>query len=95
MNTNALKKFAQAARLQLLQQVAAKLDYVLSSDTAELRERAAQVQALRRALESTTREQLVEKVAYTWFNRLMALRFMDANDYQPGGLRVVSPRDGY
>jgi len=34
-------------------------------------------------------------VAYTWFNRLMALRFMDANDYQPIGIRVVTPKDGH
>ena len=37
MNTNQLKKFAQGARLKLLEQVAAKLDYVLTHDTAELR----------------------------------------------------------
>ena len=40
-------------------------------------------------------EQVIEKVAYTWFNRLMALRFMDANDYQPIGIRVLTPKEGY
>ena len=41
------------------------------------------------------KEQVIDKVAYTWFNRLMALRFMDANDYQPIGLRVITPKEGY
>ncbi|RYZ80469.1 MAG: BREX-1 system adenine-specific DNA-methyltransferase PglX, partial [Proteobacteria bacterium] len=31
----------------------------------------------------------------TWFNRFMALRFMDVNDYQPFGIRVLTPKDGY
>jgi len=71
------------------------LEFVLTSDSAELREKTGQLKALREELNKTTREQLVEKVAYTWFNRLMALRFMDANDYQPLGIRIVSPKDGY
>ena len=37
MNTNALKKFAQDARRKLLEQVGAKLEYVLNTDTPELR----------------------------------------------------------
>ena len=39
MNTNQLKKFAQEARRKLIDQVSAKLNYVLTSDTAELREK--------------------------------------------------------
>lgn len=95
MNTNNIKRFAQDARKKLIEQVGAKLSYVLSADTVELREQAEQVQQLRQELNHTTKEQLVEKVAYTWFNRLMALRFMDANDYQPIGIRVITPKDGY
>jgi hypothetical protein len=34
---------------------------------------------------------VIEKVAYTWFNRLVALRFMDANGYQPIGMSVLTP----
>lgn len=94
MNTNHLKKFAQSARRKLLSQVAAKLNYVLTQDTAELREQAAAIKNLKVELERIGEEQLVEKVSYIWFNRLMALRFMDANDYQPGGIRIVSARDG-
>lgn len=33
---------------------------------------------------------IVEEVAYTWFNRLVAIRFMEVNDYLPGRVRVLS-----
>ena len=101
MNTNQLKKFAQQARHKLMEQVASKLDFVLNNDTAELREKAEQVSKLKKELDFTSKKLttkskklLIEKVAYIWFNRLMALRFMDANDYQPDGIRVVTPKDG-
>lgn len=35
-------------------------------------------------------EQVVEEVAYTWFNRFIALRFMEVNEYLPTGVRVLS-----
>ena len=35
-------------------------------------------------------EQVVEEVAYTWFNRLIAIRFMEVNDYLPHHTRVLS-----
>lgn len=35
-------------------------------------------------------ENVVEEVAYTWFNRLIAIRFMEVNDYLPSGIRVLS-----
>lgn len=35
-------------------------------------------------------ENVVEEVAYTWFNRLVAIRFMEVNDYLPSGVRVLS-----
>lgn len=95
MNTNALKKFAQEARRKLLEQVGAKLEYVLHTDTPELREKADQVQKLREAIQKTSKEQIIDKVTYTWFNRFMALRFMDANDYQPIGIRVLTPKYGF
>ena len=39
MNTSHLKKFAQEARRKLLEQVGAKLNFVLTTDSAELREK--------------------------------------------------------
>ena len=35
-------------------------------------------------------ENVIEEVAYTWFNRLIAIRFMEVNDYLPSGIRVLS-----
>lgn len=35
-------------------------------------------------------ENVIEEVAYTWFNRLIAIRFMEINDYLPSGVRVLS-----
>lgn len=35
-------------------------------------------------------EYVVEEVAYTWFNRLIAIRFMEVNSYLPSGVRVLS-----
>ncbi|URZ01941.1 BREX-1 system adenine-specific DNA-methyltransferase PglX [Clostridium felsineum] len=35
-------------------------------------------------------EQVMEEVAYTWFNRFMGLRYMEVNDYLPTGIRVLS-----
>ncbi len=95
MNTNNLKKFAQEARRKLITQVGARLEFVLTTDSAQLREKTEQLKRLREELNRTSREQLIEKVAYTWFNRFMALRFMDANDYQPLGIRIITPKEGY
>ncbi|GGJ91375.1 class I SAM-dependent DNA methyltransferase [Lentibacillus kapialis] len=35
-------------------------------------------------------DQVIEEVAYTWFNRFIALRFMEVNDYLPTGIRIFS-----
>ena len=35
-------------------------------------------------------QNVIEEVAYTWFNRLIAIRFMEINDYLPSRLRVLS-----
>ncbi len=95
MNTNKLKKFAQEARRKLMEQVGARLEMVFRTDSAEIREKAGQIKKLQEAINDIGKVQLIDKVAYTWFNRLMALRFMDANDYQPIGLRVITPKAGY
>ena len=95
MNTSALKNFAQGARTKLISQVGAKLEYVLTSDSAELREKSDQIKKLQEAIDNTSKEHIIDKVSYTWFNRLMALRYMDANNYQPIGIRVVTPKEGY
>lgn len=39
-------------------------------------------------------ENVMEEVAYTWFNRLIAIRFMEVNDYLPSHVRVLSSDSG-
>jgi len=39
---------------------------------------------------ATAFNDLVEEVAYTWFNRIIAIRFMEVNDYLPSQIRVLS-----
>ena len=34
--------------------------------------------------------EFVEEIAYTWFNRIIAIRFMEVNDYIPDGIRILS-----
>lgn len=92
MDTNALKKFAQAARTQLIDQVAGKLAVVLDPASAARREHPEAMKALDGAIADQGKAQVIEQVAYTWFNRFAALRFMDANGYTLP--RVVSPADG-
>ena len=92
MNTTQLKRFAQDARIKLLEQVAAKLKFVNDADTSELRGKTDTLNKLKREINKHGEEALIDKVAYTWFNRLVALRYMDANEYQPIGISVVSPR---
>ena len=94
MNTNRLKKFAQETRKKLLEQVSAKVDYVITADSAELREKAALVATIKDEIRTQGKQQLVDKVAYTWFNRFVALRYMDVNDYQPLDIKIVSALPG-
>lgn len=42
----------------------------------------------------TAYETMIEEIAYTWFNRLIAIRFMEVNDYLPSGVRVLSSESG-
>jgi len=42
----------------------------------------------------TAYQYVIEEVAYTWFNRLIAIRFMEVNDYLPAHIRVLSSESG-
>ena len=90
MNTSALKTFTPAVRRQLMEAVTRKLDFALSAKTPDfLTTYASQIAALRK-LEQADRTGLIERVAYTWFNRLAALRFMDARGWHPFRARVLT-----
>ena len=107
MNDNAIKNFATWARRELLSEVSKKCSFWGISDgdcpaasadsiggrvltSLEKRQRA---DLLKKASE-TGLEQLVETAAYTWFNRLLAIRFMEINDRLPSHVRVLSGDNG-
>lgn len=92
MDNNKLKIFAQETRLKLINLVSAQLQLVLNTDSAELRGREKDVKQLRAKVSKDGVDSVVEEMAYTWFNRVMALRFMDANGYNRP--MVVTPAEG-
>ena len=107
MDKNAIKKYAIWARRELIDRVtkraavfgvskddlgdpnADSVNGHLLSD-AEKRQR----QALIRRIEEKGYEQVMEEVAYTWFNRFAALRFMEVNGYLPTHIRVFTDDEG-
>ena len=91
-NTSALKTFAQETRKKLISLISTKMDFILTQDTAELRGFESQIAKLKSAIAEKGKVLVVEEVAYTWFNRVMALRYMDANGYTD--LKVVTPGMG-
>ena len=92
MDTSKLKKFAQFARRRLMEQVSAQLKRVLAQDSAARRESGEAVLKLEEQIKAHDQEWVIERVAYTWFNRFCALRFMDVNRYTRIG--VGSPAEG-
>jgi hypothetical protein len=91
VNTAALKTFAPAMRRQLLEAVGRKLDLLLHSQTPDTLSTYAKQIAELREQEGENRDQLLERVAYTWFNRLCALRYLDARGWHPFGCKVLMP----
>ena len=91
-NTAALKTFAQQTRAKLISLITTKMQFVLSGDTAELRGYEREIGELRKQIAEKTEKIVIEEVAYTWFNRVMALRFMDANGYNAP--MIVTPAAG-
>ena len=95
MDTNALKTFAVAARQQLLAEITVSLNGALSGQTAELPDsdwRKQPLKALEAAVASSGKQVVIERLAYVWFNRLIAFRFLDVRGFTPAG--VVSPIQG-
>ena len=91
MDTTGLKRFAQSARNLLMEQVRSKLDLVLDPASAARREHPQSMRELDAAVAREGKVQVIEQVAYTWFNRFTALRFMDANGYTSTG--ILSPAE--
>ena len=92
MNTGMLEKFAVEARQELMRNVSDKIDYALQEGSALARLHPQAVARLAESVRKHGRDAVVEKTAYTWFNRFCALRFMDVNGYTDAG--VVTPPVG-
>jgi len=90
MDSNRIKKLATGVRASLITEVSARLDRVLVEGSPERLDMPNEVKSIEAAINERGREKVVEANAYTWFNRLCALRFMDANGYTPVG--IVSPK---
>ncbi|WP_282858728.1 BREX-1 system adenine-specific DNA-methyltransferase PglX [Pseudoclavibacter helvolus] len=92
MDTKPLESFAKAARRELIAAVSAQASAVLAPGSVARTERAETVRRLETAIAEHGHEHVIDRVAYTWFNRLIALRFMDAKGYT--GTGIVSPAQG-
>lgn len=103
MDKNAIKKYAVWARKELISRVAQKAQQYgitetemvdAGADSVNGRVLSAEEMQQRRALiariEEKGYQQVMEEVAYTWFNRFSALRFMEVNGYLPSHVRVFT-----
>lgn len=81
METSRLKKFAQQARVTLIEQISTKLKFVRAEESLARRENPIAVKKLEDLIKQQSEQEVVERIAYIWFNRFCALRFMDMNRY--------------
>ncbi len=97
MNKNKLKSFARESRTRLIDIVSTKLEYVTNPEKIKnelaLQNKLKQIEDLQREIKKSSKDSVIEKVAYTWFNRFIALRFMDANEYT--FMKIVTPAVGF
>ena len=106
MDKNAIKKFAVWARRELIERVSQKaMQYGIEKDnivdaaadsingTVLTDTQKNQRRALISQINGKGYEEVMEEVAYTWFNRLIALRFMEVNGYLPTRMRVFTDEE--
>lgn len=107
MNKSAIQKFAMWARTTLMDQVAQRAyQYGITKDgygeenavtvngMALSPQEQSQRRELVREIQAKGYDQVVEEVAYTWFNCFIALRYMEVNNYLPSHIRVFSNAQG-
>ena len=107
MNKSAIQKFAMWARTTLMEQVAQRAyQYGITKDghgeenaitvngMALSPQEQSQRRELVREIQAKGYDQVMEEVAYTWFNRFIALRYMEVNNYLPSHIRVFSNSQG-
>ncbi len=92
MDTKPLERFATQARRDLLSSVDARATAVLVAGSIARAERPETVRKLEAEIAAHGRAHVIDKVAYTWFNRIIAMRFMDARGFTDAG--IVSPAQG-
>lgn len=70
--------------------------YAITGDAIRQRDRLVEIirQKEKDSDYPTAYKYILEEVAYTWFNRLIAIRFMEVNDYLPSHIRVLSSESG-
>ena len=103
MDKNAIKKYAVWARRELISRVSQRAALYeitdkgygdASADNVLGRVMSAEEKRQRQALIAQIREkgyeQIMEEITYTWFNRFIALRFMEVNGYLPSRVRVFT-----
>ncbi|MFR2144002.1 MAG: BREX-1 system adenine-specific DNA-methyltransferase PglX [Faecalimonas sp.] len=106
MDKNAIKKFAVWARTELIARVSLKgVEYGITEGNIEdanvdsvggkvlTADEKKQRQALIAEINDKGYKQVMEEVAYTWFNRFSALRFMEVNGYLPSHVRVFTDEE--
>ena len=106
MDKNAIKKFAVWARTELIARVSLKgVEYGITEDNIEdanadsvggkvlTADEKKQRQALIAEINDKGYKQVMEEVAYTWFNRFSAMRFMEVNGYLPSHVRVFTDEE--
>ena len=106
MDKNAIKKFAVWARTELIARVSLKgVEYGITEENIEdanadsvggkvlTADEKKQRQALIAEINDKGYKQVMEEVAYTWFNRFSALRFMEVNGYIPSHVRVFTDEE--
>ncbi len=106
MDKNAIKKFAVWARTELIARVSLKgVEYGITEDNIEdanadsvggkvlTADEKKQRQALIAEINDKGYKQVMEEIAYTWFNRFSALRFMEVNGYLPSHVRVFTDEE--
>ena len=106
MDKNIIKKFAVWARTELIARVSLKgVEYGITEDKIEdanadsvggkvlTADEKKQRQALIAEINDKGYKQVMEEVAYTWFNRFSALRFMEVNGYLPSHVRVFTDEE--
>lgn len=108
MNKGAIKNFATWARDELIEKVTHRaveykvfkdeknereIDFTSSGELLNTEEKKSRKKLLE-IIEEKGYDEVIEEVAYTWFNRFIALRFMEVNGYLKDGMRIFTSIKG-